>query len=69
MRLTRVDTEAGDIVERRFIVEDITEDDIGAPSQHFVKFVRGLEGFAFLNTFTMDEFTNQVRQRFVSGQR
>ena len=66
MRLTNDSIEPNDIAESRFTLEDITDEDIGPPSEHFMRIVRDLEGFKFLNSFTIDEFTKQVRQRFAS---
>lgn len=40
------------------------EEDIGPPTARFMRFVRQLDGFPFLNRWTMPTFMAVVRQRF-----
>lgn len=69
MRLSKVATEAGNPIEKLFVVEEISPDDIGPPSEHFLRFIRSVSSFSFVNSFTLGEFTEQVRKRFASANR
>jgi len=64
MELQKIVTEAEGHIEGLYIVQKISPEDISPPSGHFLKFVRELKGFPFLNTFTIVEFTKQVRHHF-----
>ena len=65
MRLKRVPKEAGDPADG-YMVEEIASEDIAPPSDRFLSLLRGLSGFTFVNSLTVDEFTQQVRKRFAS---
>ena len=65
MKLKNISVEVNDPLERLYDVEEISPDDI-VPSENFLKFIRELKGYSFLNVFTLDELTKQVKQRFTS---
>lgn len=50
-----------------FTVTDIEPQDIPKPSKDFMDLVRQLKGLSYLNTFTADAFTEEVRKRFVTS--
>lgn len=66
MMLKRIKTESKDPVEGLYVVEKISKDDIPKPSRHFIKVMSEVKSLPFLNAFTMEEFINQVQNRFVS---
>ena len=66
MKLHKIQIEDKDPIEGLYVVGEISADDITPPSEHFLKAIRQLSGFSFLNALTIDEFTKQVRQRFTS---
>ena len=67
MKLNRIPTPSKNPVEKHYIVDDISPSDIAPPTERFFQFVREVPGFAFINFFTKDEFTAQVRKRFATG--
>lgn len=69
MILKRIPTEPKDPVEEFYVVEELSRDDIAPPSKHFLDFIRDLPGFSFVNSFTIGEFTEQVRKRFATPTR
>lgn len=69
MDLKKIVTGMGDPVKEHYTVEDITLDDIAPPSEHFLRVVRKMGEFSFVNSFTTDNFTEEIRKRFVSPKR
>lgn len=65
MKLEKISTGALDPVEN-YIVEEVSVGDIAAPSTTFLKSVKKLRGVRFINAFTIEEFTEQVRKQFTS---
>lgn len=49
-----------------YIVVNITPDDIEPADQDFLNFISELGGLSFLNTFTINEFNKDLRDRFSS---
>lgn len=66
MKVKRIRTKSKDPVEELYTVEGISEDDISDPGKHLHKVIQEINSLPFLNTFTMKEFTKQVREHFVS---
>ena len=66
MKLGKITTEVKNPIEGLYDVEEIMSNDIAAPSEHFLKYIREHSGFSFLNIFTIKEFTKKVQQRFVN---
>ena len=66
MKLKKIATRPEDPVEGLYCVKNISATDIDPAGGEFLNFVRGLSGFSFLSTFTVDEFNVQVQRRFVS---
>ena len=52
-----------------FQVTEVDPQDIPAPTQKFFDVVGQLKGLSFVNRFTADAFTEQVRQRFATLKR
>lgn len=69
MVLKKIPTDPKDPIEVLYVVEEISEDDIAPPSTHFLNFLRELPSLSFVNSFTMGEFTDQVRKRFATAPR
>ncbi len=66
MKLGKITIEAKEPIEELYDVEEILSNDIAPPSEYFLKYIRELSGFSFLNVFTIKEFNKKVQQRFVN---
>src|SRR3712207_2960810 len=54
-----------DPVQRYCILVDLSPEDIPPPDRCFLDLTRELAGLPYLNTFTIPEFTKEVRERLV----
>lgn len=51
-----------DPVEKSFIIEDISADDIHDPTVHLMRLVRELKGLNYVNSYTVHAFVAQLRE-------
>lgn len=69
MKLTEEPGRPEESWKQLFQVTDVDPKDIPEPSQKFFDVVGELKGLSFVNRFTADAFTDQVRQRFATSKR
>jgi hypothetical protein len=69
MKLTENLGHPGESWRQSFQVTEVDPDDIPKPTQKFFDVVGQLKGFSFVNSFTADAFTEQVRERFATLKR
>ncbi len=67
MRFIKVEKRSEDVFRSDHYVVDLSASDIHRPSNHLLKFAQGRKTFSFLNAHTVEDFTRQVRSRYVEG--
>jgi len=56
-------------IKERYVVESISPQDIAKPDQYFVTMVTQLVDFPFLKSFSVEDFSARVQERFGSRKR
>ena len=66
MKLKKILLKSGEVSSELYEVEDISFENIKRPSKIFMGFIRMNDSYSFLNNFTLEQFTKEVKERFAS---